>query len=240
MRNPKWHRDEIILALDLYFDHNRGSIDARNPKVMALSEVLNKLPLFTVKPDEERFRNANGVSLKLSNFLAIDPKHKGEGMKAYSKLDKAVFEEFANDQPRLKDVARQIKQILANEALLQQISRIEDDENTFNDSVPEGNLIYRYHKYRERNSKIVATKKDTVLAATGKLACEVCDFDFFKTYGSLGKSFIECHHIKPLATYEAATKTKIEDLALVCSNCHRMLHKDLSLGLKGLKMLIQQ
>lgn len=57
VRNPKWHRDEIILALDLYFDVNRGSIDARNPKVIALSETLNKLPLFSIRPDEKRFRN---------------------------------------------------------------------------------------------------------------------------------------------------------------------------------------
>ncbi|WP_394342507.1 HNH endonuclease [Taibaiella helva] len=60
------------------------------------------------------------------------------------------------------------------------------------------------------------------MKATGRLACEVCGFDFFQTYGPLGADFIECHHTKPLATYKAGEKTKLADLAVVCSNCHRM------------------
>ena len=79
MKNPKWHRDEIILALDLYFDKDLGSIDARNPKIIALSELLNKLPIFDYKPDQETFRNPNGVTLKLSNFKALDPYYEGKG-----------------------------------------------------------------------------------------------------------------------------------------------------------------
>jgi 5-methylcytosine-specific restriction enzyme A len=80
MRNPKWHRDEIILALDLYFSLDRGSIDHKNPKIIELSKTLNALPLFPDRPDEDRFRNSNGVTLKLSNFLAFDPNYKGKGM----------------------------------------------------------------------------------------------------------------------------------------------------------------
>ena len=73
MKNPPWHRDEIILALDLYFGPSLGPIDDKNPKIIALSELLNKLPIFEAKPNQETFRNANGVTLKLSNFLALDP-----------------------------------------------------------------------------------------------------------------------------------------------------------------------
>lgn len=40
MRNPKWHRDEIILALDLYYDKDLGSMDSGNHKIIALSELL--------------------------------------------------------------------------------------------------------------------------------------------------------------------------------------------------------
>ncbi len=64
MRNPKWHRDEIILALDLYFTKDRGSIDSGNPKIFELSKTLNALPLFSDRPDREKFRNTNGVTLK--------------------------------------------------------------------------------------------------------------------------------------------------------------------------------
>lgn len=87
------------------------------PKVTALSETLNKLSLFSIRPDEKRFRNPNGVSLKLSNFQAIDPDYMGKGMEAYSKLDKKLFDEFYNDRQRLKQIAHQIRQGITGEPL---------------------------------------------------------------------------------------------------------------------------
>lgn len=241
MKNPKWHRDEIILALDLYFDPNRGSVDARNPKIIALSQLINKLPLFSERPDAERFRNPNGVSLKLSNFLAIDPDHKGKGMDGGSKLDEIVFKEFRYDRQRLHQIAEQIKQVANDNQLSLQLHKIEDDENTVADAVHEGQVLYKLHKYRERNAKIVGAKKKAVLKTTGKLACEVCEFDFFDTYGELGKGFIECHHTKPIATYEVGAKTKLGDLATVCANCHRMLHRKIDyLTIRELKELLQE
>ena len=67
MRNPKWHRDEVILALDLYYDLKSGEMNSNNPEVIKLSELLNRLPIHTNRPDQEKFRNANGVNLKLGN-----------------------------------------------------------------------------------------------------------------------------------------------------------------------------
>lgn len=109
MRNPKWHREEIILALDLYFNPHRGPIDKNNPSIIELSSILNCLLLVDVKPDEEKFRNPNGVSLKLSNFLALDPQYQGKGMDSYSKLDRELFDEFVNDRIRLRAEAAEIK-----------------------------------------------------------------------------------------------------------------------------------
>lgn len=34
MRNPKWIRDEVILALDLYFKLEPGQIQAKNPQLV--------------------------------------------------------------------------------------------------------------------------------------------------------------------------------------------------------------
>jgi len=92
LKNPKWHRDELIL--DLYLRLKPGEIHAKNPEIIELSDILNKLPIHNEKPDAVKFRNANGVGLKLSNFLAIEPSYLGKGMASYSKLDKEVFEEF--------------------------------------------------------------------------------------------------------------------------------------------------
>lgn len=230
MRNPKWHRDEIILALDLYYEKDLGSMDAGNPKVIALSELLNRLPIFGQKPNEKTFRNPNGVTLKLSNFKALDPDYKGKGMDAYSKLDKQVFEEFSSNKILLRQIANAIKQILNNHDLTNKVSRIENEESAEIDSVMEGQVLYKLHKVRERNRKINEAKKKSVLKEKGELKCEACEFDFEKAYGHMGKGYIECHHLIPLFNFQVNKETKLEDIALLCSNCHRMIHKDLTIS----------
>lgn len=240
MRNPKWHRDEIILALDLYFNQNRGSIDKSNPNIIHLSQVLNSLPLFPERPDAEKFRNPNGVSLKLSNFLALDPGYKGKGMERGSKLDEEVFNEFANDKPRLHAIAAEIKKVADNQLLKQKIYKVEDDEETASDSVMEGQVLYKLHKVRERDKEIVRLKKQQAISLFGHLQCEACIFDFHKFYGDIGYGFIECHHRTPLSKFKVQSKTNLDDLALVCANCHRMLHRSIdSLTIEDLKMRIE-
>jgi len=44
-------------------------------------------------------------------------------------------------------------------------------------------------------------------------------------YGDLRKGYIEYHHTIPLSQYGEVKITNIDDLCLVCSNCHRMLHR---------------
>ena len=91
----------------------------------------------------------------------------------------------------------------------------------------EGDKIIREHIKQEltrRNSKIVQLAKEQALdVGNGRLECECCKFDFLTSYGQLGEKFIECHHKVHVSTGERITR--IEDLALVCSNCHRMLHR---------------
>jgi 5-methylcytosine-specific restriction enzyme A len=225
VRNPKWHRDEVLLALDLYFKLRPGQISATNPDIIDLSDLLNKLPIHEVRPDSIKFRNANGVGLKLSNFLAIDPNYNGKGMESYSKLDEEIFYEFNNDRENLKRIAETIKSLVNNDSINKELFKfrgIDDDQET---SVKEGKVLFRYHKLRERNTTLVQRKKSIQLERFSKLECEVCGFDFFDTYGKLGHGFIECHHRIPLATANTESETKLEDLALVCSNCHRMLHR---------------
>jgi 5-methylcytosine-specific restriction protein A len=57
--------------------------------------------------------------------------------------------------------------------------------------------------------------------------CSVCNFDFLKEYGELGRNYIHVHHITDLSTvgkeYEVDPKN---DLVPVCPNCHSMLHRD--------------
>ncbi len=91
-------------------------------------------------------------------------------------------------------------------------------------SVLEGDIKVRSHRYRERSRELVLMAK-RVFRKThgGRLFCEVCDFDFMNTYGE--PDFIEAHHRVPLSQLEPGTRTKLSDLAMVCANCHRMLHR---------------
>ncbi|WP_080755873.1 HNH endonuclease [Aeromonas hydrophila] len=89
----------------------------------------------------------------------------------------------------------------------------------------EGNPRFVNHLIRERNKAVVRQKKDDVLKNTGALKCEVCGFDFSKVYGIHGYYFCEVHHLTPLHKSDGLTKTKLSDLAIICSNCHRIIHR---------------
>ena len=92
-------------------------------------------------------------------------------------------------------------------------------------SANEGKEKYRIHKQIERNSTIVKQVKNRKYLTDPWLHCEICGFSFRKAYGDLGKEYIEAHHKIPLSELSEETETKESDFALVCSNCHRMLHR---------------
>jgi 5-methylcytosine-specific restriction protein A len=99
---------------------------------------------------------------------------------------------------------------------------LEEDEEVA--EAEEGRILTRIHRSRERSRQLVEQKKASVLKAHGSLRCEACAFDFELTYGERGKGFIEAHHVKPVHTLKPGERTRLEDLVLICSNCHRILH----------------
>lgn len=95
-----------------------------------------------------------------------------------------------------------------------------DEAEEFAEGAPQ----YAKHIKRERDPRVVKLAKARKWQETKAFACDVCQFDFAKTYGELGAGYIEAHHTIPVHTMKPGHKTKVTDLALVCSNCHRMLH----------------
>jgi len=90
---------------------------------------------------------------------------------------------------------------------------------------------------RPNNSQIKKIK--------GKLGylCQGCDFDFENIYGELGKEYIEAHHLIPVSKLKKGESRKITetDFAVLCANCHRMIHRlDDSGDLQKLKTLIEK
>jgi predicted HNH restriction endonuclease len=91
----------------------------------------------------------------------------------------------------------------------------------------EGNLRLRQHYARERNRAIIESRRRQFAAANGgRVFCELCGFSFAEHYPQhLAGGFIEVHHIEPLASRAVARRTLLTELMLVCSNCHRMIHR---------------
>ncbi|MBO2690496.1 HNH endonuclease [Shewanella algae] len=73
-------------------------------------------------------------------------------------------------------------------------------------------------------------------------ACQVCGFDFEKTYGPMGQGFIHVHHRVDLALVSNRREVNpIEDLIPVCPNCHAMLHSEMpAMAVNKLKTLLKQ
>lgn len=112
------------------------------------------------------------------------------------------------------------------------------DVDEIDTHVKEGRRIVALHLRIERKPERVKAKKAQVLRQKGKLQCEVCKFDFEERYGVLGKGFCEVHHKIPLSQLDDETETRLEDLAVLCSNCHRMIHRPKS-GTKPIMNIIQ-
>jgi 5-methylcytosine-specific restriction protein A len=82
---------------------------------------------------------------------------------------------------------------------------------------------YAYHRKVERNR--TAAKQAKKFHGT---RCQACDLKFVERYGAIGQDFIEAHHLRPIATLEegvAVTYDVAADFAVLCANCHRMIHK---------------
>jgi predicted HNH restriction endonuclease len=101
--------------------------------------------------------------------------------------------------------------------------RSEESEIDPEFDAPEGAPIVRSHRRRERSRELVRMAKAVFRKRHGRLFCQVCEFDFGQTYGE--PDFIEIHHLTPLRDLKLGHKTKLSDLAMVCPNCHRMLHR---------------
>jgi hypothetical protein len=103
---------------------------------------------------------------------------------------------------------------------LERIGFGEDDE-----VFPEGKFILKKHLMRERSPAVIKKAKSNFEKKHGRLFCEVCSFDFETIYGTIGEGFIEGHHLIPVSEMQEGDETKPSDILLVCSNCHKMIHR---------------
>ncbi len=144
-----------------------------------------------------------------TKFNALTDDEKREKMKEQTKLIKEYLRSGKLDKFLLKMVRADCRDALPIQ---------EDDNSKIGEAEGETIRAHRKFEYRSRDYHIVKKKKKK-----SEYICECCRFDFPKTYG---EEYIECHHIKPLADYsKMGEKARWDNLAALCSNCHRMIHR---------------
>ncbi|WP_270566061.1 HNH endonuclease [Clostridium beijerinckii] len=89
----------------------------------------------------------------------------------------------------------------------------------------EGKEQLKLHIKKERNPRFMKKCKELFALKDKYLHCEICNFSFYEKYGDIGLNFIEGHHKYPISELKSETKVKSTDILMVCSNCHRMMHR---------------
>lgn len=218
-----WSRDELVITCDVLVGAGWNSPRANTPEVQRLSDFLRAQNPRAVYSD--RFRSPSSVHRKLEDLRSARPGYAGDITKG-GKLTAEVAAAFDQDPARMHAVA----ELLWTEGLLTQAADLEhlsgtaaDDDAEATAEAVEGSVIQSLVTRRERDPKLRAAKIAWSRQVRGSISCEVCSFDFEETYGTVGEGYIEVHHRVPLFSSGRVT-TKLEDLILLCANCHRMIH----------------
>jgi len=209
--NPKWTRDETLLALDLYFNLNGQVPSPKALEIVALSKLLRSLPYHAEAVKQATFRNPDGVGFKLMNLRQVAT---GKGLGNVSSMDRQIWEEFGARQQEVHKLAAAIRAGIA----MAGSDSLPDVEL----ELPEGRLLTALHLRRERNPKVRKMLLDD-RRSTG-LRCEICDLARSDLEEPLQESIFEAHHLVPLAE-AGERKTKLADLAMLCACCHRLIHR---------------
>ena len=89
----------------------------------------------------------------------------------------------------------------------------------------EGRLLIRIHAYKERDRAFAARAKKYYRDKNGGwLKCEACGLKPIDLYGPDGERCIEAHHKIPIEELQPDSITRVDEMAMVCASCHRIIH----------------
>lgn len=213
-----WAWDELVLACDLLARSNWHELPDTDPQVIELSALLRSLPIHPLDQRGPKFRSPASVRRKMADIATQHPDSSRQPTNG-GKLDREVLAAFLA-HPDEMHLAAGVLRAGALSGEFDTLPPVVLDD----DGVAEGRLLERRHYVRERDRKLRAKKIKETLAQHGCVACEVCGFDFERVYGSRGAQYAECHHVVPLHA-SGETTTRLADLAVLCANCHRMVHR---------------
>lgn len=162
-----WTREELILAINLYYRLPFGRLHRTNPEVIHLANIIGRTP--------------SSIAYKLVNFASLDPSLKARGIKGAanaSKLDQEIWNEFFN---HLGEFSFESEKLLA---------KFEDSTVEKLNNIPEIELP-KEGKTREQIVKVRVNQsffRSSILASYNNTCCIT---------GINQPSFLIAGHIKP-------------------------------------------
>ncbi len=109
VRNPGWTRGECILAMDLFVRSGYEQLGKNKLGIIELSAHLQEMQLHEPSDRSEKFRNPNGVVMKLANFCALDERCHGIGRPNGGAMDEIVWDEFKDNEQGLREAAEAVR-----------------------------------------------------------------------------------------------------------------------------------
>lgn len=213
----------------------RASVYRKAPQNF-ISFMLNKPEIRVLIPhveSKEEFAKKYGFPLN-----GIIPQGYGSTAdRVWVMIDRKYFIPLLTDKGDTTLICNLFKSVSPNRAPAQTITNQEMEalgENiTLDDPLPEAiegklKVQYKLHRQRERDPKIIRLKKAAALESDPLLRCEACQLSMHEMYGEPGKYFCEVHHRTPLWCLDDSetVETSLEDLAILCPNCHSIIHRD--------------
>ncbi len=196
-----------------------------------MSALLNRAEFVPQAARDDDFRSPDSVQRKMYDLSTLLPTYTGKPTKG-GRTTREVLGAFLERPEEMNALAARLRAGVESREKppIGSANAIDTDWESDVDTpeadyeAEEGSPLLVRHYRRERNRTIRKHKLAAVKAAGLPVACEVCEFHFGTTYGQVGDGYIEVHHVLPLHA-SGPTITKLADLALLCSNCHRMIHR---------------
>lgn len=101
-----WSREQLIVALNLYYKLGFTNVKYTNPKIIDLAKTIGRTP--------------SAIAFKLVNFARLDPELQKRGVKGMShgsKGEEPVWDEFYGNIERLAEVSEEILARFKNKPL---------------------------------------------------------------------------------------------------------------------------
>jgi len=210
--------------IDLIANHKIEGTQYKLPKGYEAGHICGKFYPTNEIPDDieliNDLRNLMGVYRELIGIVGIDYENVVKDFLSHTPIRPL---DLKNEIEKEDDIEKEVN-------LLEGLDKPKKPEEFKNPEeykeYTEGRRKLIQHITRERNVQVIKKAKENFKSKNNSLYCEICGFDFEKKYGEIGRDYIEGHHILPIS--QIVTEYNIirpEEIALVCSNCHRILHR---------------